>query len=148
MWWKVFASHWNGTSLFIHAGQPDIMITSDASGSWGCEAWSQQKWFQLQWAETIQTHFSEGAGAYIVIAIHIWGHASVCGEDSFVQLRQLCSSICPHESHQQRQRYDAASALPVLPRSIFSVPPCSPSHPMTAQTICHVIVYVRSVLKL
>ena len=93
-----------------------------------------------------QTHFSEGAAAYRNCNPYMG--PSVCEEDSFVQLRQLCSSICSHESHQQRHKYDAAPALPVLPRSIFSVPPCSPSHPMTAQMICHVIVYVRSVLKL
>ena len=129
MWWKVFASHWNGTSLFIPARPPDIMITSDAS------AWIMGL-CGMEPAEVVpvavgrkyskQTHFSKGAGAYRNCNPYVG--PSVCEDDSLVQLRQLCSSICPHESHQQRQRYDAAPALPVLPRSIFSVPPCSPSH--------------------
>ena len=70
MWWKVFASHWNGTSLLVRTGPPDVMFTSDASGSWGCGAWSQQHWFQLQWDDSIQSkHISVKELVPIVIAI-------------------------------------------------------------------------------
>ena len=50
MWWKVFGSHWNEASLLIiPQATPQVMLTSDASGLWGCGAWSRSDWFQLQW---------------------------------------------------------------------------------------------------
>ena len=37
MWWKAFGSHWNGASLLIAPqSMPQVMLTSDASGVWGC----------------------------------------------------------------------------------------------------------------
>ena len=38
MWWKVFAGQWNGTGIIVTEKGPDIVVTSDASGSWGCGA--------------------------------------------------------------------------------------------------------------
>ena len=41
MQWKVLGSHWNGASLLIiPQTTPQVMLTSDASGLWGCGAWS------------------------------------------------------------------------------------------------------------
>ena len=37
-WWKTFAVHCNGVSLFPCPPQPALTATSDASGSWGCGA--------------------------------------------------------------------------------------------------------------
>ena len=74
MWWKVFASHWNATAVIIQKGPPDVAITSDASGIWGCGAWCQQRWFQLQWVEFIQKkHIAVKELLPIVIASLIWG---------------------------------------------------------------------------
>ena len=52
LWWKTFALHWNGAALIsdLDLHQP-IIVTSDASGSWGCGAWYDQWWFQLKWDE-------------------------------------------------------------------------------------------------
>ena len=38
-WWRLFASHWNGTALVTPPNAKRLQITSDASGSWGCGAW-------------------------------------------------------------------------------------------------------------
>ena len=43
-WWGLFLEAWNGVSLLraVKRDSPDIVITSDASGSWGCGAFWQQ----------------------------------------------------------------------------------------------------------
>ena len=51
-WWNAFVERWNGVSIL-----PDrerlgaVVVTSDASGGWGCGAWSESEWFQWQWTE-------------------------------------------------------------------------------------------------
>ena len=37
--WKLFAASWNGKALIISPDSAQHHFTSDASGSWGCEAW-------------------------------------------------------------------------------------------------------------
>ena len=39
-WWYQFTETWNGVSILRSQNQelPDIVITSDASGRWGCGA--------------------------------------------------------------------------------------------------------------
>ena len=44
-WWHVFADHWNGVAVIPAMAAPEIEVTSDASGHWGCGAWSQANWF-------------------------------------------------------------------------------------------------------
>ena len=41
LWWHTFISDWNGLSMMQCQRQanPDITLTSDASGSWGCSAY-------------------------------------------------------------------------------------------------------------
>ncbi len=43
-WWSAFVRPWNGVSYV-----PPLEFTSDASGSWGCEAWFRSSWFQIPW---------------------------------------------------------------------------------------------------
>ena len=52
-WWHVFASSWNGVSLMWgdRAQAPSIEIWSDASGTWGCWAWWNVDWFQIEWMD-------------------------------------------------------------------------------------------------
>ena len=48
-WWACFLDRWNGRSL-IPPEEVSSHITSDASGSWGCGAYSSlHNWFQLAW---------------------------------------------------------------------------------------------------
>ena len=51
-WWYLFAEKWNGLSIAwdLKRCNPDIIVHSDASGSWGCEAYSASYWFQLEWS--------------------------------------------------------------------------------------------------
>lgn len=75
MWWKVFAAHWNGASLIIHSQSKEATITSDASGSWGCGAFSGSKWFQLKWDSKTQLwHIAAKELIPIIIAAVIWGN--------------------------------------------------------------------------
>ena len=39
-WWETFAVHWNGVAMFPCVSEPTVSVTSDASGAWGCGAWS------------------------------------------------------------------------------------------------------------
>ena len=77
MWWKVFGSHWNGASLLIAPqSTPQVMLTSDASGAWGCGAWSESDWFQLQWDKSSAAkQITIKELLPIVIAAVIWGHS-------------------------------------------------------------------------
>ena len=53
---------------------PDVTLTSDASGSWGCGAFYANSWFQLQWpAASIDYHITVKELLPIVIAAGIWG---------------------------------------------------------------------------
>lgn len=55
-WWSIFCSGWNGTSILQPTGiGPVTILTTDASGSWGCGAWSQNEWFQLKWDQQTST---------------------------------------------------------------------------------------------
>ena len=64
---------WNGHSFFPHTS-PSVTVTSDASGSFGCGAVSQEHWFQLKWpANWNTTHIAAKELAPIVIAASLWG---------------------------------------------------------------------------
>ena len=49
-WWHKFISQWNGVFLMSVAGDqsPEVTLTSDASGTWGCGAYWEEGWFQLE----------------------------------------------------------------------------------------------------
>ena len=85
MRWKVFASHWNGTAVLVRSGSPDVTITSDTSGTWGCGAWCQQRWFQLQWPDIIQNKHIAHAHHNCNLHIGQGAQRKAC----FVKLRQL-----------------------------------------------------------
>ena len=48
-WWWAFATQWNGRFLLTTTGDQSVELTSDTSGNWGCGAWCELKWFQMQW---------------------------------------------------------------------------------------------------
>ena len=51
-----------------------LAITSDASGTWGCGAFHNDKWFQLRWPEAIQeVHITIKELVTIVLAVAVWG---------------------------------------------------------------------------
>ena len=76
MWWYEFACLWNGVSMLSNRrrANPDVVITSDASGKWGCGAYSDADWFQLQWGpESDCLHITIKELIPIVIAASLWG---------------------------------------------------------------------------
>ena len=73
-WWFQFIATWNGVSMIRPPSQQGICLTSDASGKWGCGAFCEKSWFQLQWPESIrQAHISVKELVPIVLAAAVWG---------------------------------------------------------------------------
>lgn len=56
-WWHRFLEGWNGTSLCAQFDPkcPNVVITSDASGKWGCGAYLEEgdRFIQYKWQEDI-----------------------------------------------------------------------------------------------
>ena len=73
-WWAMFLPKWNGKSM-LRQPDPRHFITSDASGSWGCGAFSSSgSWFQLQWPSSwSHYHIAAKEMVPVVIAIAVWG---------------------------------------------------------------------------
>lgn len=73
-WWRCFLRDWNGSSFFP-APTPSFDVVSDASGSFGCGAFSQHfGWFQFRWPVSWQSvGIAAKELAPIVMAAAIWG---------------------------------------------------------------------------
>ena len=75
--WKYqMVSTWNRVSILapLKAEVPDHIITSDASGSWGCGAFHVNEWFQMQWdSHTPPLHITIKELLPVVIATATWG---------------------------------------------------------------------------
>ena len=53
---------------------PDVVVTSDASGNWGCGAYTGDNWFILPWTGAIREfHITVKELAPIVVAAINWG---------------------------------------------------------------------------
>ena len=75
-WWFRFGEEWNGRAMLsvVRKAKPDDVLTSDASGSWGCGAFVGPKWFQVKWSGPITgCHITVKELAPIVIAAAVWG---------------------------------------------------------------------------
>ena len=105
-WWRSFLSIWNGTSLMFSCTQaaPDITLTSDASGNWGCGAYLGREWFMLQWSESFKgLHITVKELAPIVLAAMIWGQywkgktvRARCDNAAVVAIVNAGTSKSPH----------------------------------------------------
>ena len=127
-WWSTFAEHWNGVSTFPCIVQPLFTVTSDASGSWGCWAWSGLSWFQLQWptdARGYHISFKELFAGLQSCAV--WGKR---WRGSRVQWH--CDNQAAVHAVQQvlpRPGYDASDPLLILPGGLVWVRTRSSSPP-------------------
>ena len=66
---------WHIYSCSLKAENPDLEVTSDASGNWGCGAFSSGEWFQLQWDSSMTTvHITIKELIPIAIAAMLWGN--------------------------------------------------------------------------
>ena len=72
-WWKTFADRWNGVAFFSPAPDPAFYFASDASGSWGCGAWSGSCWWQLQWPTDQQYDIAFKELFAVVLSVAVWG---------------------------------------------------------------------------
>ena len=75
-WWHAFLQEWNGASFFHLTGStnPKARIQTDASGSWGCGAFFNGRWFQWQWPrEWSPIAIMAKELAPIVLACAVWG---------------------------------------------------------------------------
>lgn len=76
-WWACFLPAWNGTGMMegVVSASPVGSITSDASGSWGCGAFtSAGEWFQLKLPESWDgIHITTKELLPIVIGAALWG---------------------------------------------------------------------------
>ena len=53
---------------------PDVVVTSDASGSWGCGAFSDRQWLQLQWPSRWASYsIAPKELAPVILAAAVWG---------------------------------------------------------------------------
>jgi hypothetical protein len=77
-WWHTFVTSWNGTSfLQIALGDPtpQVIIQTDASGTWGCGAFFEGKWLQWQWSEEwLPIPIMAKEMVPIVLSCAVWGH--------------------------------------------------------------------------
>ena len=75
-WWSCFLPNWNGVSMMARAPRRyDATVTSDASGGWGCGAFSSTGyWFQLQWPGSWEKlHITIKELLPVVVGIAMWG---------------------------------------------------------------------------
>lgn len=75
-WWALLAPEWNGISYLPGTCRSGPIITSDASGSWGCGAFSNDtlKWFQLKWPHQWSTvNIAVKELVPVVASAAIWG---------------------------------------------------------------------------
>ena len=77
LWWDTFLEDWNGVSMMtsLHRSPASATLTSDASGGWGCGAFtSDGEWFQMQWPDYWgSVHITVKELVPIVVASAIWG---------------------------------------------------------------------------
>lgn len=77
LWWATFLPSWNGVSMMsvVQKSSPDVTVTSDASGNWGCGAYnSKGQWFQFQWPVSwASVHITVKELLPIIMAVAIWG---------------------------------------------------------------------------
>ena len=76
-WWHRFLDFWNGTGLLQgqQLGPADFNLFTDASGSFGAEAWFNEYWFQLPWPQAVAVEWSIAAKELppVVMAVTVWG---------------------------------------------------------------------------
>ena len=76
-WWNAFLEQWNGVSMLwdVQKASPDHRVFSDASGSWGCGAFWQDRWCQLQWNACFRDEdIAVKELVPVLVASALWGH--------------------------------------------------------------------------
>ncbi len=71
-WWLTFIQKWNG-HCFLPRAVHQIVLFSDASGSWGCGALYGSSWLQFKWPPCAPTNIATKEIIPILFAAAIWG---------------------------------------------------------------------------
>jgi hypothetical protein len=76
-WWNTFITEWNGVSFLAPPTHlPQLELTTDASGLWGCGAWHHRSWFQVHWdSRSHSLSIPEKELIPIILALATWGNA-------------------------------------------------------------------------
>jgi len=78
-WWAQFLAKWNGTSMMSSVMRlpPSAMVTSDASGTWGCGVFTKSgSWFQLKWPQSwVAVNIVPKELLPVVLACAVWGRS-------------------------------------------------------------------------
>ena len=75
-WWQRFLEEWNGVSMIAMSGGTELHLYSDASGSFDCWAWQNNRWFQFAWpADYAGQSIATTELVPIVMACVLWGKA-------------------------------------------------------------------------
>ena len=76
-WWIAFLEKWNGRSMMeVHnpCWNPQIVFSTDASGSWGCGAVWKKEWMQCPWnGSWTDKGIATKELLPIVLAMALWG---------------------------------------------------------------------------
>ena len=76
-WWALFLPTWNGIAMMssVCLTQPTATVTSDASGRWGCGAFSSDgQWFQYRWPASWESvHITVKELVPLVVVAAFWG---------------------------------------------------------------------------
>ena len=76
-WWQTLCTSWSrvSTQHLLLLNDPAHHLFTDASGSWGCGAWSLPKWLQIPWQGNLNTASIAIKELFpIVVACTVWGH--------------------------------------------------------------------------
>ena len=79
LWWHTFTKDWNGLSMmqYSQCQHPDVVLTSNALGSWGCETCYGVHWLQYPWLSlTSNYNITEKELLPIALAAAVWGKDS------------------------------------------------------------------------
>ena len=105
-WWALFLTTWNGVGMMASTvkSKCTAVLTSDASGNWGCGAYtSTGKWFMLQWPHSWRSvHITVKELLPLVMGVALWGrrwsgNSVVCRCDNAAVVAILKSGWCKDE---------------------------------------------------
>ena len=105
-WWSLFLPTWNGVGMMagIVRSAVTTILTSDASGSWGCGAYtSTGEWFMLQWPYSWKgVHITVKELLPLVMGVALWGRrwsngSVLCRGDNAAVVAIIKSGWCKDE---------------------------------------------------
>ena len=76
-WWQTLCASWSGVSAqhLLLLNDPAHHLFTNASGSWGCGAWSLPNWLQIPWQGNLNAASIVIKELFpVVVACAVWGH--------------------------------------------------------------------------